>query len=136
MNCPLDYDRIINNSKHGLEIEPSDEPEDEVMLAGTVHAATDVTGYGLLGHLRTMLRESGVAAEIHDRMPVIVPRELRSTWMDTAHGRPQELQHVLEQEVASALEAFPVSSFVGSPKNDSPECIAPLSGLALDEALR
>lgn len=36
----------------------------EVMLAGTVHAATDVTGYGLLGHLRTMLRESGVAAEI------------------------------------------------------------------------
>ncbi len=38
------------------------------MLGGVVHGATDVTGYGLLGHLRNMLRESGVGAEIraHD----------------------------------------------------------------------
>jgi selenide,water dikinase len=34
------------------------------MLATGVHAATDVTGFGLLGHLHTLLRSSGVAAEI------------------------------------------------------------------------
>jgi len=34
------------------------------MLGGVVHSATDVTGYGLLGHLRNMLRQSNVAAEI------------------------------------------------------------------------
>lgn len=36
----------------------------EVMTEIGVHAATDVTGYGLLGHLRNLLRSSGVAARI------------------------------------------------------------------------
>jgi selenide,water dikinase len=34
------------------------------MLATGVHAATDVTGFGLLGHLHTLVSASGVAAEI------------------------------------------------------------------------
>jgi selenide,water dikinase len=34
------------------------------MLAVGVHAATDVTGFGLLGHLHNLLAASGVAAEI------------------------------------------------------------------------
>ena len=36
----------------------------EAMLEVGVSAATDVTGYGLLGHLRNMLRSSGVGARI------------------------------------------------------------------------
>lgn len=37
-----------------------------------VRAATDVTGYGLLGHLRTMLLQSGVSATIRlSRVPVL-----------------------------------------------------------------
>jgi selenide,water dikinase len=42
------------------------------MLAVGVHAATDVTGYGLLGHLGEMVRASGVGAVLEaDRVPVI-----------------------------------------------------------------
>lgn len=36
----------------------------ELMLKHNVHAATDVTGYGLLGHLLEMCRGSNVSAEI------------------------------------------------------------------------
>jgi selenide,water dikinase len=33
-------------------------------LAAGVHAMTDVTGFGLLGHLHNLCRESGLAAEV------------------------------------------------------------------------
>jgi selenide, water dikinase len=44
------------------------------MLAAGVHAATDVTGFGLLGHLHTLLRASGVAAEIVAAQVPVFPR--------------------------------------------------------------
>jgi selenide,water dikinase len=34
-------------------------------LAAGAHAAADVTGFGLLGHLHAIARESGLAAEVH-----------------------------------------------------------------------
>jgi selenide,water dikinase len=37
----------------------------EAMVAAGVQAATDVTGFGLLGHLRSLLRSSGVGATLH-----------------------------------------------------------------------
>jgi selenide,water dikinase len=39
---------------------------------GLIRAGTDVTGFGLLGHLGLLCRESGVGAEIHlDQIPVL-----------------------------------------------------------------
>ena len=44
----------------------------EVLAGYEVHALTDVTGFGLLGHLRNVTAASGVAAEVWaDRMPVL-----------------------------------------------------------------
>ena len=44
------------------------------MLAVGVHAATDVTGFGLLGHLSTLLEASGAAAELEAAAVPILPR--------------------------------------------------------------
>lgn len=44
----------------------------EAMLKVGVHACTDITGYGLLGHLHEMLMASGVAAEVQfARVPIL-----------------------------------------------------------------
>jgi selenide, water dikinase len=44
----------------------------EAMLEVGPHAATDVTGFGLVGHLLEMLNASGVGAELHlGRVPVL-----------------------------------------------------------------
>lgn len=50
----------------------------EAMCSAGVRAGTDVTGFGLLGHLRSMIRSSGVAATLHaDAVPIMVgAREL------------------------------------------------------------
>jgi selenide, water dikinase len=45
----------------------------EAMLRVGVSAATDVTGFGLVGHLRNMLRASGVSAEISTAAVPLLP---------------------------------------------------------------
>ena len=49
-------------------------PAAEAMETSEVHAATDVTGYGLLGHAHEMMSASGTTAEIEmARVPLLPP---------------------------------------------------------------
>ncbi len=63
---------------------------------------------------------------IHNRMPVIVPKELEELWLDPLPKVRAELERVLCPYRAEELELFDVSSAVNSPSNDGPECIAPV----------
>ncbi len=62
---------------------------------------------------------------IHDRIPVIVPRELEELWLDPSPKTSEELARVLRPYRAEELELFAVSSLVNSPANDRPECVEP-----------
>ena len=64
-------------------------------------------------------------ATIHNRMPVILPPGARDQWLDSTAGEA-ELRGLLVPLPAEDLEAYEVSTFVNSPRNDSPECVRPI----------
>jgi putative SOS response-associated peptidase YedK len=65
-------------------------------------------------------------APIHNRMPVILPKGVRDRWLEP-QANVAELQSLLTPFQADQMEAYTVSTLVNSPRNDSPECIAPVS---------
>jgi len=64
-------------------------------------------------------------AEIHNRMPVILPPEAYELWLDPAERTPDQLNGLLKPYPAELMTAYPVSKLVNSPQNDSPELIEP-----------
>lgn len=64
-------------------------------------------------------------AQLHDRMPVIIPPGLYVDWLDPAERDPVTLRHILTSYPAEQMEYYPVQRLVNSPGNDSPECIVP-----------
>lgn len=68
-----------------------------------------------------------LVAAIHDRMPVIVPREAYELWLSPDTQERELLQSLLRPYRASDMVAFPVSERVNSPACNDPECIRPRS---------
>lgn len=64
--------------------------------------------------------------KIHDRMPAILKPETYPLWLDPAEQAPDKLGNLLKPYPASQMTAFAVSRLVNDPKQDSPECIAPV----------
>ena len=60
---------------------------------------------------------------VHNRMPVILPQEHEDVWLDPDNRDLQKLTALLKPYPTEKMEAYPVSTLVNSPKNDSPECI-------------
>jgi putative SOS response-associated peptidase YedK len=63
---------------------------------------------------------------IHNRMPVILPREAEMRWLDRTVEDPQSLLQLLTPYPAEAMAAYQVSQLVNSPRNDTPACIEPV----------
>ncbi len=60
--------------------------------------------------------------EVHERMPVIIPRKEFDTWLDCSSYDAKRLQALLKPYPRDEMEAFPVSQLVNDPKNDIPDC--------------
>ncbi len=61
-------------------------------------------------------------AMLHDRMPVIIPEAERGRWLAPA-SPPGEVASLLRAAPEGRLDAYPVSTWVNRPGNDTPECI-------------
>jgi putative SOS response-associated peptidase YedK len=62
---------------------------------------------------------------IHNRMPVILPPEVYSTWLKPEEADPKQLDPLLKPYDSSKMIAYPVSRLVNNPNNNSPDCIRP-----------
>src|SRR5512133_1261386 len=62
---------------------------------------------------------------LHNRMPVILPREAYESWLDINPQKPETLQKLLAPYPAAEMTAYPVSTLVNSPANDRAELLAP-----------
>ena len=63
--------------------------------------------------------------KIHHRMPVILPQAAYAEWLSPDERSADSLQPLLVPYSDEEMEAYPVSTFVNRPTNDSLECIAP-----------
>lgn len=64
---------------------------------------------------------------IHNRMPVILPKEHHAVWLDPTIEDETLLASLLQPFASDELEAYEVSRLVNSPKNNSPACVQPIS---------
>jgi len=63
---------------------------------------------------------------IHNRMPVILSKEIYPMWLDTDRQNQIDLSQYLIPYPSQLMLAFPVSKAVNSPKFDKPENILPV----------
>jgi putative SOS response-associated peptidase YedK len=91
-------------------------------LAGLWDRAGDLETFALLTTAANTL-----AAEVHDRMPVILPFEAWSRWL-SPESDPDALHALLVPYPATAMRATPVSSYVNNARHEGPQCLAPAEG--------
>ena len=64
---------------------------------------------------------------LHDRVPVILPRQALDTWLDRTVSDYNQLMHLLEPNPEDDMEWYEVNPMVGNVRNDVPECVRPLA---------
>ncbi len=103
------------------------EPERPFGFAGLYEIWTPPLGEKLVTCTIITTEANELVRPIHDRMPVILPKEAEDFWLDSAVEDHMRLLDLLQPYQASDMSAFTVSKLVNSVKNNSPECIQPVS---------
>jgi putative SOS response-associated peptidase YedK len=64
---------------------------------------------------------------IHDRMPVIIPRDSYGIWLDPMNEDTTQLKALIASYPAPRMEAYPVSRAVSNARNEGPELVEPFA---------
>ena len=67
-----------------------------------------------------------LVAGLHDRMPVILPRNRFADWLAPEPLDPDTAEAMLVPHPSDGMEAVPVSRRVNSPANDDEQCVRPV----------
>jgi len=66
---------------------------------------------------------NSLISPIHNRMPVILPRESYLHWVEPGEVNPSTIKELLTPFPADQMEAYAVSRGVNDPKNDNPSLV-------------
>jgi putative SOS response-associated peptidase YedK len=94
-------------------------------LAGLWESWHAPDGSNVLSCTIVTTQPNELLADIHNRMPVILPKGAYSLWLEPGEVDAGKLQSLLGPFPASEMTAYPVSTLVNDPANDQAECIAP-----------
>jgi putative SOS response-associated peptidase YedK len=88
-------------------------------FAGLYDVRTNPDGEEL--HTFTIITKNsdGFVAELHNRMPVILDRDLEDAWLDTEITSANEVLDILQRSAGLTLDAYPVSRMANKASVDS-----------------
>ena len=93
-------------------------------FAGIYEEATEIRP---ATYLLFTTRPNLLMAEIHNRMPAIITGDRAQQWINPGPVSAEQLAEFTEPYPADLMVARPVSTLVNNPRNDSPDCIVPIS---------
>jgi len=70
---------------------------------------------------------NALLADVHDRMPVILPLAHYDLWLDPGFKKTDDLKELLRPYEPSLMKQYPVGTRVNLVKNDDPDCAVELN---------
>jgi putative SOS response-associated peptidase YedK len=70
---------------------------------------------------------NALLSDVHDRMPVILPRRHYTAWLTVPAFEADRLRELLVPFDVTLMKRYPVGSLVNKPQNDTPACAMEVS---------
>ena len=71
--------------------------------------------------------DCGMSADLHDRMPLIVPREKYDRWLDPDVNDFETIRDILKPYDANLMRRYPVSMKLNDSRIDGAESASPVT---------
>ena len=107
------------------DIHPQNEPF--VAFAGLYDVWIHPTGEELYTVTIITTEADPFMARLHNRMPVVLERDLENDWLDMEITSTSDVLGILERSAGVPLDAYPVSRLVNKPSVDGQELIRPIA---------
>jgi putative SOS response-associated peptidase YedK len=91
-----------------------------IAFAGLYDTWTKPDGEDLSTFTIITTEANSFMARLHNRMPVVLDRDLETAWLDPELTLAKDVLDLLSRSTGLELNAYPVSQLVNKPNNDSP----------------
>ena len=121
----FEWQRQADGAKQPFYITPEDGTP--FVMAGLWAQNTTLTAEVIESFCVITTEASEFCRDVHPRMPVILQRTHHREWLK-ASSLDLDAATAMLTSYSQPLHLAPVSRFVNSPANDSPQCISPIRG--------